>query len=270
MSATCKICGDDATEAFRALVLGHCPARYLQCGSCGFLWVEEPYWLDEAYAEAITAQDIGIMRRNLRNARIASALVACLFDREGPFLDFGGGLGLFTRLMRDLGYDFRWHDPYAKNIVARGHEADLTRRHVLATGFEILEHLVDPAVEVAVMAAAAGSLLLSTELLPAPRPRPEQWAYYGLAHGQHVCFHTVASLRVLAGRLGLRAYSDGRVYHLLTTKTLPGPGFSLLIKAAKRAPLGLFRNRSGLAVDDYAPRPDQPLAESMKKAAYRA
>lgn len=270
MSATCKICGDDATEAFRALVLGHCPARYLQCGSCGFLWAEEPYWLDEAYAEAISAKDFGIMRRNLQNARIASALITCLFDAGGPFLDFGGGLGLFTRLMRDLGYDFRWHDPYARNLVARGYEADLARRHVLATAFETLEHLVDPVTETAALAASADSLLVSTELLPSPRPRPEEWPYYGLAHGQHISFHTVASLRVLAERLGLRAYSDGRTYHLLTAKTLPGPCFSLLVKAAKRAPLGLFRNRSGLAVDDYAPAPAEPLAESMKKAAYRA
>lgn len=263
MTTPCRICGGDAAEAFRALVLERHPARYRRCGSCGFLWIEAPAWLEDAYAEAISAKDFGIMRRNLRNARIASALIACLFDRAGPFVDFGGGLGLFTRLMRDLGYDFRWHDPYARNLVARGHEADLSRPQVLATAFETLEHLVDPVGETAALLASADSLFLSTELLPSPLPRPGEWAYYGLDHGQHVSFHTVRSLRLLAGRLGLRAYSDGRTYHLLTPRRLSGAAYALLIRAAKRAPLGLFRNRGASAVDDYAP------AEPMKKAAYR-
>ncbi len=42
-----------------------------------------------------------------------------------PFLDYAGGYGVFTRLMRDIGFDFYWHDPYTQNLFANGFEKDI-------------------------------------------------------------------------------------------------------------------------------------------------
>ena len=61
------------------------------------------------------------------------------------FLDFGGGYGVFTRWMRDEGYDFFHYDQHCPNLFAPGHEADISGsvRYELATAFEVFEHIVE-------------------------------------------------------------------------------------------------------------------------------
>jgi len=66
-------------------------------------------------------------------------------------LDYGGGHGVFVRIMRDFGFDFRWSDCYATNIYARGFEGDVHLRHELVTAFEVFEHLVDVRAELAAL-----------------------------------------------------------------------------------------------------------------------
>jgi len=39
---------------------------------------------------------------------------------DGIFLDYAAGYGLFVRLMRDAGYNFRWSDLYCQNLFVRG------------------------------------------------------------------------------------------------------------------------------------------------------
>ena len=40
--------------------------KYFLCGNCGFVFTEEPYWLNEAYKSAINISDTGIVtRKNL-------------------------------------------------------------------------------------------------------------------------------------------------------------------------------------------------------------
>jgi hypothetical protein len=47
-------------SAFRHTVLRKYDVQYFQCGGCGFLQTETPYWLDEAYSSAIVTADTGI------------------------------------------------------------------------------------------------------------------------------------------------------------------------------------------------------------------
>ncbi|MCK7523618.1 MAG: hypothetical protein MZV64_41270 [Ignavibacteriales bacterium] len=58
--------------------------------------------------------------------------------------------------MRDVGYDFYWHDPYTQNLFANGFEdrfeiqfQDLN----CLTAFEVFEHLVNPKEELEKMLA---------------------------------------------------------------------------------------------------------------------
>ena len=216
----CRVCAGAAAPVFEANVLGRQRVRYFQCPACGYLETEEPTWLADAYSEAINVQDTGLVARNLRFADETALLLFHFFDRGGKCVDYAGGTGLFTRLMRDRGFDFRWLDPHATNVHARGFEADPAERgYELVTSFESFEHFVQPAEELRRMLALSRNVLLSTELLPSPRPAPEGWWYYGLEHGQHVGFFERRTLERLAADHGLRVHTWGPL-HLLTEKPL--------------------------------------------------
>lgn len=216
----CPICGSAMVERFTGIFLGRHHAPYDQCSSCELLQVRAPHWLDEAYASAINQADTGILFRNLA---IADALAALLprLGGGGPYLDFGGGLGVLVRLMRDRGFDFRWSDRYAANELARGFEytdSDLPCSAVSA--FEVLEHVEDPVAFVteALAAGRSRTLIFTTDLHQGPAP-PPQWWYYARETGQHITFYSRRSLEALADRFGLRLVSNGWM-HMLTDRPI--------------------------------------------------
>jgi hypothetical protein len=210
-----------------ATVLGKYEITYAQCSCCGFVRTEEPYWLDEAYTNAITASDVGLVQRNFQLAAIARVIIAIFFERRGSFVDYAGGYGLLVRLMRDHGIDFRWHDKYCNNIFAQGFVAHEPGREpvTLLTCFEVFEHLADPWGELERMLAYSRNILFTTQLLPPSAPLPGQWWYYGLEHGQHISFYTREALSRLAQRAGLNYYTNGASLHLFTEKRISQPLF---------------------------------------------
>jgi hypothetical protein len=241
------------------MVLGHHAVQYYRCKGCGFVQTEEPYWLDEAYSEAITASDIGIATRNLWMARVTQAVILAFFNSRGKFLDYGGGPGLLVRLMRDAAFDFYRADKYSPNLFARGFEVEAVGRqqYELLTAFEVFEHLVQPYEEVAAMLQYAPSIFFSTLLLPTPTPALDRWWYYGPEHGQHVGLYSHRSLEALAARLGVNFYTNGRSLHLLTTKQISPRLFRLVANygsAALASPVALPRRlflRQTLPRDEY-------------------
>jgi hypothetical protein len=230
MNMICKICSTSSSLFSKAVVREKYDVAYYRCTSCGFIQTEEPYWLDEAYATPINREDIGLVSRNMMLAAITQALIAAFFDIHGKYIDYGGGYGLFVRMMRDKGFDFYLLDKHCDNIFSHNFEvADSgTDRYELLTSFEVLEHLVDPLGEINNMLQYSGSLLVTTDLLPSPPPALENWWYYGLDHGQHVSFYTLQALATLAKKSDLRLSTNGRNLHLLTRKSVPFGLFSLL------------------------------------------
>ena len=216
----CRAC-DAACEPFAtAQVLGHVQATYERCPSCGLVMAVNPGWLAEAYSDAIAKLDIGLLDR----CQILSSVTAMVLRgerlRRGRFLDWAGGYGTLTRMMRDRGYDFVHTDPMATNIFAAGHEIpELAaghdfERYDLVTAFEVLEHLPDPVAALTPVAGITDLLLTTTHLVPDPAPQPADWWYYTLDSGQHITFYTQASLTVLAERLGFDGVVTGSFVHL--------------------------------------------------------
>ncbi len=226
----CKVCAGSMKEAFQHNVLNKHPARYFQCGACGFLQTEEPYWLKEAYSDAIASADTGLMQRNIYLAQVASLIFYRLFRGQGKFLDLAGGYGIFTRLMRDIGFDYYWNDPHASNLVARGFEGSADSAPFAAvTAFEVLEHVVDPMAFLTATMKNFGTrtLLISTETFSGIYPDPTAWWYYAFDTGQHVSFYRRSTLEVIARKLGLKFLSNGQV-HLWTDKRISPALFKVL------------------------------------------
>jgi hypothetical protein len=196
-------------------------ARLMQCTACGFIFAKDPHWLAEAYAEPINRSDTGYVWRNIRcRERVCSLLEASPIDGNGKFLDYAAGYGMFVRLMRDSGYDFRWADAYCQNLFSRGFEADLASEHYEAvTAFEILEHLPNPLEEVKKLAKLATTLIFTTTLLPEPAPQPDKWWYYAPEYGQHIAFYSRRSLECLAEQIGYHLNSNVD-FHVLSSKDI--------------------------------------------------
>lgn len=215
----CKICNNVSGYIFSATILDtYNDVKYYHCSHCGFLQTEEPFWLAEAYVDAIAKLDTGIMERNFGLAKIASAIIYFLFNKDAKFLDYGGGHGIFTRIMRDIGFDFYWYDVYAQNLVAKGFEyVDSIKNFELITAIECFEHFVDPKNEIENLLAVSKNILFTTQLLPQPIPKPTEWWYYCLKTGQHISFYSKRTLDFIAGKHGLYRYTWGG-NHLLTEK----------------------------------------------------
>lgn len=236
----CRVCGDELTTSFADAYLLRRNVNYFDCASCGYVQTEEPAWLEEAYAFAINISDTGIMSRNLSNVSLVLATLAVLSNRKSVVVDYAGGHGFLVRLLRDAGIDALWADPYSENLVARGFEYHGGRQPSLVTAFEAFEHFVSPVEEMERLLAIAPNILLTTNLIATPAPKPNDWWYYGLDHGQHIGFYRVQTLRYLADKFGLHLLTDGIATHFFSQKQYGYHVWYLLSKAAKRMPK-LFR-----------------------------
>ncbi len=241
----CPLC-DAPMQPFGELrLLGKYDARYLRCTDCGYVRVEDPHWLEEAYATPLST-DTGRVTRNIELADRVGPLIDLCWPRAQRFLDYGGGDGLFVRLMRDRGYDFRWHDPYSAPVFAGVPRADMDQTFDVATAFEVFEHAPDPVAFVSDLLARAPVLIFSTELVPETDNRPGEWHYYAPEDGQHISFLTNRGLQCLARKLGVDAASDGRWLHVLSHQRVSGRGLRLLAKPRWRRKAKWLARRLGV------------------------
>lgn len=250
----CKICSADAAPFATARVLNRYVVQYLRCVHCGAVQTEPPFWLEAAYSSAITTSDLGLVSRNVSLARTSRVIIRLFFRQDGTFVDYGGGYGLFVRLMRDDGFNFFRYDRYCENLFAKGFDADLTptTRYELVTAFEVFEHLVDPPAAIEEMLGLSDNILFSTLLLPRHSPKPGEWWYYGLEHGQHVVLYTAKALAIIAQRHGLFLYSKNDELHLLTKKKIPQALFKIAASRKLGGWLDRLSARRSLLEADYA------------------
>ena len=161
-----------------------------------------------------------MLGRNLQMMDGTKSLILMCFPATGKFIDYGGGYGIFVRLMRDQGFDFYRHDPLCENIFAEGFEAREDEAYDLLTAWEVFEHLVDPMAEIEKMLKYSGNIFFSTTLLPrSPKPL-DQWWYYGLEHGQHVSFYTRETLRFISKKHNLKLNHSSNSVHWMGRKQI--------------------------------------------------
>lgn len=238
----CKICGNEAHRIFDQFVLGKYKVDYYRCGSCFFVQTEEPYWLKEAYSGgAIGSLDVGLVERCIQNRELTNEILVNLFQNldKTKFLDYGGGHGLFTRLMRDRGFNFYCFDLYAENTYAKYfdlRELPENTKFDLLTAFEVLEHLTEPILGIQKMLTLSNIMLFSTELQPNDNHyKLNEWWYLVPEGGQHISFYHENTFRQIAKDHDLFFYTNGKNLHILSKSELADNPFKVKkeSKAAK-------------------------------------
>ena len=221
---TCNICGAESHLLFNRTILNKYDALYYRCDICDFMQTEKPYWLKEAYSKAITTLDVGLVARNLILRDKTVRIIKKRFQyRNKVFLDYAGGYGLFTRLMRDMGFNFYNTDQQCQNIFAEHFDLKQfktdNQKFELLTAFEVMEHLEKPLEELEKMFKFSESILFSTEMQPKVPEKITTWWYLVPEIGQHISFYSEKTLRVIANKFNCKMYSDGKSLHLFTNKT---------------------------------------------------
>lgn len=221
----CLLCSHDGNEIFRGKVLNKYDVRYFQCPVCALIYTENPYWIEESYDSSITIYDTGIMLRNISCSIDAHTILKIMFHGKTiEALDYGGGYGIFVRLMRDLGYKFEWFDKYSENLVSRGFEADMdvAGDYDIMTAFEVFEHLPDPLTEIEAMLGKCDAILFSTLLYDDAYSYPglDEWWYYVPEEGQHIVFYSKVTLKWIAERFSINYYAINDSLHIFSKKKL--------------------------------------------------
>jgi hypothetical protein len=218
----CRICNSQTTLIHKGRILNKYDISYFQCENCQFIQTESPYWLAEAYTEAIASTDVGLVGRNLLFKEMTEDILTKLFPECKSMVDYGGGYGLFVRMMRDRGFDYYRQDNFCKNLFAE--YFDVKDRVIKAfdflTAFEVFEHLSDPLKEIETMFSYAPTILFSTILIPSSLDDFKQWWYLSSMSGQHVSFYSYKSLEQIANNFSKKLYSNKINLHILTDKVI--------------------------------------------------
>lgn len=202
------------------------PIRYLMCSGCGFsfapdicAWPAEEFErqiYNERYVEVDPDYVEARPRHNAAQLRTMFGSPAASVRH----LDYGGGNGLLSRLLRADGWNSISYDPLAE----RATDSTQLGRFDLITAFEVFEHVPDVqglAHDLRGLLAQNGLVIFSTltsdgKLSPG---RPLTWWYASPRNG-HISLYSRASLEILARQQGLRFGSFDEGMHVLFT-TLP-------------------------------------------------
>lgn len=251
----CKICNLESRHIFSKKVLRKYQVKYFFCNYCGYLQTEDPYWLEEAYYNAIADADTGLVSRNINISRKLGVLLFLMKDENSRYVDYAGGTGMLVRMMRDIGFDFSWHDPYCDNIHARGFEFKSEQAPAKAvTAFEVLEHVINPIdfIADALLRTQSDTFIFSTELYKEKKPpMPEDWWYYSFQTGQHISFYHRSTLEKISKNLKMKMCSHGGI-HMFTKRSIPESLFKLATGRASRliSPI-MYHKMKSKTMDDH-------------------
>jgi hypothetical protein len=253
------ITGEPSRFVFSHKVLGKYDANYFLDPECGYIFIDSPFWLNEAYESAISALDTGLLARNIRNVEVVTKSIFQDALNCSRGVDLGGGLGMFVRGMRDAGFEFYWTDAYADNVLARGFEGGIGD-YDIAVAFEVLEHIPNP---IAFLIEAKARYRFSTCFFTATCFTEDaipssDWWYWLFDTGQHISFFSLRSLQWMAKKLRMDLYHVKDDIYAFSTRAIrsqqPRP-LTLLGRAARKLRRMIAAsdppNRTSLTMPDH-------------------
>jgi|LauGreDrversion4_2_1035121.scaffolds.fasta_scaffold64653_2 hypothetical protein len=248
----CKICETFDFIEQEVLILRESKQTLKQCKFCWCAFFENPKWLEKSYQRAITDLDTGILQRS---DDIANVLTPFIIAKKGNQrgIDFGGGYGLLARRLRDRGFEWQSIDPMVENIFQYQTEPPVQSYGIVSL-IEVLEHLVDPLEEMAKLANISEQIYIST-LMIEPNFQNPTWWYLQPETGQHIFFLSKKSLKIIAAKMNMYAYTNGSNLHVLSHSKITTRQ-KWILEHQKIAwgigfLLGAQRRRNSLARQDY-------------------
>lgn len=256
--AKCKVCEHESSVIFQKTILQKYTADYFRCQHCGFIQTSDPVWIEEAYKNAITSLDIGLIDRNLYLNEQLPRIIETAFPDNKVMLDYGGGYGMLVRMLRDKGYNFYRQDLYCENLFAKHfdlEDAKVSRFDVL-TAFEVFEHLTDPLLEIKKMVDLSDAIVFTTLLIPSDKTEElENWWYLSTLTGQHVALYSHKSLALIAEKFGKNFYSNGNNLHVMTSRKLSAEQLEEMFAVKKPTLLQRIANKLSRRTTQSVSRP---------------
>jgi hypothetical protein len=221
MKQLCPISKTPMKEVFEETVLSKYDIKYFYSEMSGILQTETPYWLDEAYQDAIADTDTGLVSRNIINTIRLSPILRRLFKPTAKFLDVGGGYGMLARLMRDVGFNFYTSDKHCKNIFAKTFEPGKKFQADAIVAFEVFEHIDNPQefLREKFQEFSCKTIIFSTLTFNGSIPDKDWW-YYAFSTGQHITFYQPRTLSLLAEGFGCKYHQLSPTLHMITDQKL--------------------------------------------------
>ena len=187
--------------------------------------MDDPVWIERAHSKAISNLDTGLVSRCLSASRLISTLLFLEGKKAANGIDWGGGTGLLTRLLRDQGFQVHSYDKYAKVEHAEGFEASLEEAEEAATfitSIECFEHLVNPIDAYKYVISKKEYFIFTTETIDTPPPDPAEksWWYFVPESGQHITFASKQGLGEFRKILGFDYFVSFGSLHVMSRSRL--------------------------------------------------
>lgn len=212
-----KSCGDPTA---RATGLAGIPVYYNQCSGCDFLFAPEIHaWAEKDFLEKIYNDEYVkfdgdyLEKRPLNNV----AKVEQIFGQQKSIirhLDYGGGNGMTSGLLRDAGWNSFSYDPFPRSDIS----LDSFGRFNLITAFEVFEHVPNIRqlmTNLLALLEQNGLALVSTLLSDGQIQQAERlnWWYAAPRNG-HISLFSKCSMELLAQRYGLKVRHLNQKLHV--------------------------------------------------------
>jgi hypothetical protein len=221
----CRFCEGECAEYSSATIFSH-KGVYFKCGVCGSLQVSNPFWLADAHTDGVHNSDVGLVQRSINVSRLIGTVLALNGHIGSNGIDWGGGTGLLTRLLRDQGFQCLSYDKYASQQLASGFIAsdfELQSKKTFVTTIECIEHLEDPIGTLTQVVSNADLFIFTVEVLPAPTPNPASerpWFYFEPSAGQHITFPSKVGLDLYCKKLGFNFYTKIESLHIFSREKI--------------------------------------------------
>jgi len=212
------------------------PVQYLACRTCGFAFAPEfAAWTPDDFAREIYNDGYAAVDPDHAETRPRANAETLLTTfpanaRPASHLDYGGGAGRLSELLRAAGWSSACYDPF----FSGGGQQAPSGSYPLITCFEVFEHVPDVrglVQRLDALLAPDGLVLASTlvsdgQLVPG---QPLTWWYASPRNG-HVSLFTARSLAMLATRQGWRTASFSPDIHVFWRGEFPAWARHLLAR----------------------------------------